>query len=38
MRFENLLSRRQRIVKKKVYPVRHIAAMEDCSLGEILKS
>ncbi len=37
MRFENLLSRRQRIVKKKVYPVRHIAAMEDCSLGEILK-
>ena len=37
MRFENLFTRRQRIMKKKVYPVRHIAAMEDCSLGEVLK-
>lgn len=37
MRFENLFTRRQRIMKKKVYHVRHIAAMEDCSLGEVLK-
>lgn len=38
VRLDNLFSRRQRILKRKTYPARHIVAMEDCSLGEIIQS
>jgi len=37
IRFSSLFNRRQRLLNKKVYPARHLVAMEDCSLGEILK-
>lgn len=37
MRLENFLNRRQRIIKRKLYPVRHLVAMEDCNLGEIIR-
>lgn len=37
MKLENFLNRRQRILKKRIYEVRHIVALEDCTLGELIK-
>lgn len=37
MKLENLLNRKQRIKSKKIYQARHIVAMEDCSLGDIMQ-
>ncbi len=37
MRLENLLNRKQRIKKKKLYPVKIFAAMGDCSLLEVVQ-
>ncbi|HOK43192.1 MAG TPA: hypothetical protein PLD49_05965 [Thermoclostridium caenicola] len=37
IRLHSLFNRRQRILKKKIYPARHLVAMEDCSLGEIVQ-
>jgi len=37
MRLENLLNRKQRIKKKKLYPVKAFAAMGDCSLLEVVQ-
>jgi len=37
MRLENLLNRKQRIKKKKLYPVKVFAAMGDCSLLEVVQ-
>lgn len=36
-KIENLLNRKKRILKAKIYPVRDIVAMEDCTLGEIIQ-
>ncbi|NMA65540.1 MAG: hypothetical protein GX957_04760, partial [Clostridiaceae bacterium] len=36
MKLENFLNRKQRILKKKIYAVRHIVAMHDCTLGELI--
>lgn len=37
MKLEYLLHRKQRILKKKIYEARHIVAMDDCTLGEVIK-
>lgn len=37
MRLENLLNRKQRIKRKKLYPVKIFAAMYDCSLLELVQ-
>lgn len=37
MKLENLLNRKQRIISKGIYPARHIIAMEDCTLGDIMQ-
>lgn len=37
IRLQSLFNRRQRLLKKKVYPARHLVALEDCSLGEIVQ-
>jgi stage IV sporulation protein FB len=36
MKLENLLNRKQRIKKKKLYPVKEFAAMWNCSLLELI--
>ncbi len=36
MKLESLLNRKQRIKKKKLYPVKEIAAMGNCSLLELI--
>lgn len=37
MNLENLLNRKQRIKKKKVYPVREFAVMGNCSLIDVIQ-
>lgn len=37
MKIETLLTRKQRILSKKIYPARHIVVMEDCCLGDIMQ-
>ncbi|NLX63974.1 MAG: CBS domain-containing protein [Clostridiaceae bacterium] len=37
MRLENLLNRKQRIKKKKLYPAKVFAAMYDCSLLDVVQ-
>lgn len=37
MKLENLFNRKQRILKKRIYNVRHLVALEECTLGEIMQ-
>ncbi|HHU90156.1 MAG TPA: CBS domain-containing protein [Clostridiaceae bacterium] len=37
MKLERLLNRKQRIMKKKIYPVKEFAAMGECSLLEVIQ-
>ncbi|MCX7772864.1 MAG: hypothetical protein N2376_07105, partial [Clostridia bacterium] len=37
MKLENLLNRKQRIIKKGVYSARHLIVMEDCTLGDVIQ-
>lgn len=37
IKLSNLLNRRQRIINKKIYGVRHLIATEDCTLMEIMQ-
>ncbi len=37
MKLENLINRKQRIISKGVYPVRHVVVMDSCTLGDALQ-
>jgi stage IV sporulation protein FB len=37
MKLENLLNRKQRIASKGIYPARHLIAMNECTLGDVLQ-
>lgn len=37
MKLENLFNRKQRILKKRIYNVRHLVALDECTLGEIMQ-
>ena len=36
MNIENLLSRRQRILRKGIYPALEFVVLEDCTIGEVI--
>lgn len=37
MKLENLISRKQRLLSRKIYAARHLVAMEDLKLGDLLQ-
>lgn len=37
IKLSNLLNRKQRIMNKKIYSVRHLIAMDDCTLNEVMQ-
>ena len=38
MNIKNLLFRRSRILKQRIYPIREIAVMKDVKLSEVIKA
>lgn len=37
MNFETLVNRRQRILRKKIYPALEFVVLADCTLGEVIR-